>query len=317
MWFKNLQMFRFKEQFALEPEQLNDCLLDYKAKPCGSAQHFTFGWVNPFGKEDDLFVHAANGYFLFAACKEEKVLPSTVVRQALDEKVSEIELQEDRKVSAKQKRNMRDEIEFTLLQQAFTRKQTTFAYIDLKKQLLCIDTSSRNKAEEFTVLLRKSLGRLPVVPVTVNKKVSSLMTEWVRDQKYPSNFEDDSACEMFDPEQEKSVIKCIQQNLTSKEITNHLQSGMKVRKLAMNWYEKLSFVLEDDFSIKRIRFQDMLQEQRKDVHAESKEQQLDADFTIMTLEFSHLLEELFEAFGGLEEVKDDGLDEVLERETAM
>jgi len=305
MWFKNLQMFRFKETFSLEAEQLNDCMVDYKAKPCGSTQQFTFGWVNPFGKENDLYVHAANGYYLFAACKEEKVLPGAVVRQALEEKVAEIETQEDRKLSAKQKRNMRDEIEFTLLKQAFTRKQTTYGYIDLKKQLLCVDTSSRNKAEDVTVLLRKSLGRLAMVPCETNKKIATQLTKWVAEQTCPGNFDVENSCEMIDPEQEKSVIKCIGQDLTSVEITNHLKSGMKISKLALSWDEKLSFVLDDDLALKRIRFMDVLQEQRKDVLAESKEQQLDADFTIMVLEFSHLLEELFQQFGGLAELPED------------
>lgn len=305
MWFKNLQMFRFKEPFQLEAEQLNDCMIDNKAKPCGATQQFTFGWVNPFGKEDDLFIHAANGFYLFAACREEKVLPASVVRQELEEKVSIIEAEEDRKVSAKQKRNMRDEIEFTLMKQAFTRKQITYGYIDLKRQLLCIDTSSHNKAEDVSVLLRKSLGRLPIVPLETNKKVSRCMTTWVSEQSCPGNFDIENNCEMIDPEQEKSVIKCVGQDLGCEEIINHLKSGMMISKLAMSWDEKLSIVLDDTLAVKRISFMDVLQEQRKDINAESKEQQLDADFTIMVLEFGHLLDELFEQLGGLSEMPED------------
>lgn len=313
MWFKNLQLFRFKEPFELDAEQFSQCLADYPAKPCSAGQLFTYGWVNPFKNDQELFVHAAGGYFLFAACREEKVLPAAVVRQALEEKVGEIELQEDRKLSGKQKRNIKEEIEFTLLQQAFTKKQFLYAYIDTHKQLLCVDTSSRNKAEEFTQLLRKAVGRLPIVPVEVKRKAGRVMTSWVLEQNPPGNFELDTTCEMVDPEMENSVIKCIHQNLASKEITSHLQSGMQVSKLALSWSDRLSLVVDESFSIKRLRFLDLLQEQRKDVHAESKEQQIDADFTIMTLEFSHLLDELFEAFGGLVEMKEtDMLEEVME-----
>lgn len=311
MFFKNLTIFRFKEPFSLDPEQFNECLADHPAKGCSAAQRFTFGWVNPFKNDNDLFVHAANGYYLFAACREEKVLPSTVVRQALEEKVSEVEQQEDRKLSAKQKRNMRDEIEFTLLSQAFSKKQVMYAFIDTHKQLLCIDSSSRNKAEEMTQLLRKSVGRLPLIPVETNKKVQRVLTDWVLNQNCPNNFELETSCEMFDPEQENSVIKCIQQNLAAKEIISHIQSGMLVSKLALSWHEKVDFVVDDQLGIKRIRFLDILQEQRKDVHAESKEQQIDADFTIMVHEFSHLLEALFEAFGGLVEIPEEDMVEAV------
>lgn len=302
MWFKNAQLFRFKEPFTMAPEQFNELLEQNEAKPCGKTQQFSFGWVSPFGKGSDVLMHAAGGYYLFAASREEKVLPAAVVRQALDEKVEEIELAEDRKVSAKQKRNMRDELEFTLLQQAFTKKQVMFGYIDTKNQLLCIDTSSRNKAEEFTVLLRKSLGRLPIVPLQVNKNVSTIMSSWVLKGDQPSNFEIDTSCEMHDPEQENSVIKCVQQNLSDADILSHLKSGMKITRLSLIWNNKLSLALDSDFGIKRIRFLDMLQEQRRDVQAESQLQQIDADFTIMTQEFSQLFEGLFEAFGGLAEI---------------
>jgi len=49
-------------------------------------------------------------------------------------------------------------------------------------------------------------------------------------------------------------------------------------------------------SVKGIKFTDVFKEQMEEVDAETKEAQMDADFSIMTAEFTTLLKELFDMF---------------------
>ena len=42
-----------------------------------------------------------------------------------------------------------------------------------------------------------------------------------------------------------SVIRCKNQDLAAAEIVNHLKTGMHVSKLALNWQQRLDFVLDD------------------------------------------------------------------------
>src|SRR5690606_42097514 len=72
----------------------------------------------------------------------------------------------------------------------------------------------------------------------------------------------------------------------------------RVVKLALNWEEKISFVIAEDLTLKRLRFGDVLQEQAQDSGAEDAAARFDADFAILSMELSRLLPQILEAFGG-------------------
>ena len=91
---------------------------------------------------------------MLAARKEEKILPASVIRDALEEQVAQIELEQSRKVSNKEKKQIKDDVTLSLLPKAFTRYQDIFSYIDVTQGWLIIDASSFNKAEELTSYLR-------------------------------------------------------------------------------------------------------------------------------------------------------------------
>lgn len=306
MWFKNMQLFRLVEPFNISAEELNDKLQDDALTPCGRTQLYSFGWTSPFGKNNPVFVHGCNGYLLFSAAKEEKILPAAVVKQALEEKVAEIEAAEGREVTRRQRQSLREEIHFTLLAQAFTRVRTTFAYLDPKNQLLIVDASSRSRAEELTVLLRKAIGSLKLEPIKTQRPLRQVLTNWILNQRYPDQFELADSCEMLDAEKGNGIVKCQQHDLTAKEIASHLRSGKHISWLALRWSEKLSFVLHDDVSIKSIKFLDLIKDARNEVNAETAEQQLDVDFAIMTAEFAQLIQDVFAACGGV--VTEDNTD---------
>ena len=92
MWFKNLLAYRLTQNLDLEPETLEDALSSKKARSCASQELSTYGFVAPFGKgEDAPLVHVSGEFMLICAQKEERILPGSVVRDAVKEKVDAIE----------------------------------------------------------------------------------------------------------------------------------------------------------------------------------------------------------------------------------
>ncbi|MBV1882358.1 MAG: recombination-associated protein RdgC [Pseudomonadales bacterium] len=301
MWFKNIRFYRFSKPFRLNTKTLQDKLATKAFKPCGKQDEFSIGWVSPFGPESTELFHEINGNIMVCAKKQERVLPSAVINEALLEKVETIKIEQDRGVSRKERSDIRDEVIFDLRPRAFTRSHLTYAYLSSEAQILCVDSSSANKADDFTSLLRESLGKLPAIIPNLKHAPSRAMTRWIRNQKTPADFELQDECELRDTRDESSVVRCKGQDLLGDEVQLHLESGKEVVKLALEWKEQISFVLQDDISIKRLKFSDLIMEQADDQGGDDAASKLDADFALMSMEIDRFIPRLLQVLGGEEE----------------
>jgi len=298
MWFKNLTLFRFTEPFTLSAAQIEEKLESSRFRPCGSHDESSFGWSAPLGRGNEQLLHSANGFMMLCAKKEEKVLPASVVTELLQEKILDIETEQARKLSKKERNTLKDELIFELLPRAFSFSRHLYAYIDPKGGWLVVDTSSAKKAEELLSSLRRCLGSLPVVPINTVQKPVATMTEWLINNETPTGITIEDECELLSPEEEGGIVRCKKHDLGLPEIKHHLETGKLVIKLALNWEERISFVLDEHLAVKRVRFLDLVQDQVADTQAESEAERFDVDFAIMTLEFSNFLARLLELFGG-------------------
>ncbi|MEQ1739258.1 MAG: recombination-associated protein RdgC [Methyloglobulus sp.] len=298
MWFKNLSLFRFTEPFTLNADELAEKLETLRFRPCGAHEVASFGWTAPLGKAEQSLVHATNGYMMLCVKKEERVLPTAVVNEMILEKAAEAEEQQGRKLSKKERTRLKDELIFDLLPRAFTFSRKIYAYIDPQGGWLVVDAASSSSAEDLLTLLRKSLGSLPAAPVnTVNNPVT-VMTQWLVSQQTPGSIVIEDECELRSPGEEGSIIRCKRHDLALPEIQNHLDSGKEVIKLAMNWADRLSFVMDKNFSIKRLRFLDLVQDQLKELDVDDDAARFDVDFAIMSAELGLFLPQMIELFGG-------------------
>ena len=299
MWFKNLAIFSLTEDFALTPDELEDKLKQMAFRPCGSHEEFTFGWTSPIGKSSQQLVHSSNGFMMICGKKEERVLPSSVVNEMVQKEIDEKEESQGRKLSKKERTAIKDEVIFALLPRALTFSNKIYAYIDPKGGWLIVDAASANKAEDLLSGLRKCLGSLPAVPINTIGKPINAMTNWLLENDCPGGIAVGDECELKSPDDDGGIVRCRRHDLWSEEITNHLEAGKQVTKLALNWDDRLSFVLDENLSVKRLRFLDLIQDQVADIDTESEAERFDVDFSIMSLELANFIPRLAELFGGV------------------
>ncbi|MGB0712324.1 MAG: recombination-associated protein RdgC, partial [Gammaproteobacteria bacterium] len=233
------------------------------------------------------------------ARREERLLPASVVREEVDERAAAIEAAEGRNVGRKERNQIRDEVEMTLLPRAFTRSQHVFAYIDPAARWLIVDAASRKRAEEITVLLRESLGSFAVVPPVTEQPPLAVMTTWLLEGG-TREFDLGDECELRDESDEGGVIRCRKLAIDDDEILAHVRAGKRVSRLAIHYGERLSCVLGDDLSIKRLKFLDMVQDAAAEVEAEGHAARMDADFVLMAAELAPFLDAVVAGFGGLQ-----------------
>ncbi|WP_339804506.1 recombination-associated protein RdgC [uncultured Marinobacter sp.] len=299
MWFRNARVFRFTKPFDITAEQLETQLQADAFKPCGPQELVRHGWVPPLGKHGQQLVHSAGGYHLVALRKEEKLLPGPVIKELVEEKAEMIEAEQGRKVRRKEKDELKEQVLLEMLPQAFSRNRRSFAYLAPQDGIMVVDAGSAKQAEDLASALRKSLGSLPVRPPVLEQAPAFTFTGWLNESiDLPSAITLGTECELKDPSEDGGVVRCKGMDLMADEIRNHLETGMQVTKLAVTWDDSLSFVLDEEFGIRRLKFGDTLQEKLDDVDADDAAARFDAAFALMTLELARVIPGLLEAMGG-------------------
>ena len=294
-WFKNAIIYQLTKKIDFEniEKQLKEC----EFTPCGSADVSHFGWSAPLVTSENL-AHQANGKILLVAKREEKILPMEVVNRELNKRITALEEKEQRKLKKVERSSLKDDVIATLLPQAFSRIKMTALYIDTLKQLIFVDTASSKTAEDALALLRKSLGSLPVVPLAFNCAPCEVMTRWVTDTA-PDWLILRKEVEIREKE-DLGVIHCKQKDVEDEEIIELVQNGL-ISKLALEWENNLKFILVEDGTLKRLKFDDNIIEKNDDIVKEDVTARFNADFVLMVNVLGKTVDSLIKEFGGIKE----------------
>lgn len=301
MWFKNIRIYTLKEDITINPQQMETGLGSFAFSHCTSMEIESQGFVPPLGNKATSLVHECDGKYLFCARFEKKLLPASVIKDEILEKIEEFTDTNGRAPKGKEKAELKDAVMLHLLPLAFATHKDVYAWIDLKEKLVITNTSSAKQAEATLSLLRKALGSLPLKPLDVNEGVSSSLTKWLLDNAVPSSFELGERISMYSPSNEKKIVNAKSDNLMEDEILQHLRQGKLVSKIALKYDGVMSFVLDEDLSVKSIKLDDEFISGKYDDQSEDLDEtsRLSADYFIQLDLFSRLVSYLIKQFGGI------------------
>ncbi|MGY8525838.1 recombination-associated protein RdgC [Paracidovorax citrulli] len=295
MWFKNLQLHRFSAPWNKSADEIEDALARHAFQGGTSLEMQSQGWAPP--RENGALVHRVGKQLLLAMRAEKKLLPSTVVTQFAKARALELEEQQGFKPGRKQMRELKEQITEELLPRAFSICRDTRVWIDPERGWLAIDAASAAKADEVRGLLFKSLDPLPLTNLQVNQSPVAAMTGWLADDEAPAGFTVDQEIELQSGAQTKATVRYVRHPLEPEELRRHITGGKRCTRLAMTWNDRVSFVLTDNLTIKKVAPLDVVREQI-DGTTQDDDERFDADFTLMAGELSALLEDLTAALGG-------------------
>lgn len=228
--------------------------------------------------------------------REAKIIPPAYIREMTAKRIEQIQNAEGRPLKNAEKRVIKDDVIITLIPRAFTRIVTTSIWVEAENGRIWVDSSSSKRAEDCLALLRKTLGSLPVVPLTMESPVELTLTEWLRAGGAPRSFTFGEAAEMKSLLDDGGIVRCKKVELESDEIKTHLEAGKLVTKLALDYIDRVSFVVTDSATLTHLKFTDELHEQNGDVEEDMP--RYDADMVLMTAELSALLKALVTSLGG-------------------
>jgi len=297
MFFRNLTLFRFAENLPRSLRKLPEALDGHRLRPCGPMELATRGFVSPFGRDSDELAHQIGAFVLTTIGGEDRLLPSVVVNEELGARIRKIAEKQGRRVGARERKQLKEEVISELMPRAFIRPSRLSAYLDVEQGWLVIDTASRKAAEEAVDQFRTALGRFPAVPAAPEESPKTVMTDWLIRGKLPPGLSLADECELRDPAEAGAVVRCRRQDLESDEVREHLKSGKQVFQLGLIFDERVGFVLGEDLVVRKLRFLDGVLDELGEDAAESAKAELDARFALMSLELRRLLDKLHEWFG--------------------
>lgn len=300
---KNLIVFRMSRD--IDFSKLEEQAAHFKFTPCGSQDMAKSGWISPMGDEFESLTHQTSGIILLCVKSEKKNIPSSLIKEKLDEKVTKLETEQKRKLKRTEVASLKDEILQTLLPVTLPKTTRTFIWADTQAGLIIVDAASARRAEDVTALLRKTIGALPLVPLTMEKPIELTVTEWVRSGNLPAGLTLGTDATLKAILEDGGTVTARNQDLICDEIANHIEAGKVVVKVALGWQERISFVLKDDFTIGRVRFSETLKEQNDDIDREDFAQRFDADFVLYSGELMSVINTLITGLGGEAERKVD------------
>lgn len=283
-WYKSLSIFALASDFNFDFESFEKGVKENPLRNCNSSNEYTFGFV-PHVMGSEMLVHKVEHCIAVKAAKEVRVVNSTVLNQLLAKKVTEIEAKECRKVGRKEKADYKDELLHSMRATANTKQDFIECYIDLKARILVINATNDGMIELLhKALMEANQGSFPIVPLAPGSSPSLVMTEWLLKNSIPGAMETGDYVKVYDNSEDNPSIEFKKLEPLSDDVTRHLGQGMGVQALKLRYYDRMTFVLNDRLTITKLKFDDVLKEQAFNDSEGGAASDMDATFSIMTLQ---------------------------------
>lgn len=298
-WFKHAQLYRLLDDDILPLADLQQHLQQFAYRRLGDNEARRLSFGAPAGRGYQTLAHEVQGHRLMTVIRQERLLPTAVIKEELDDRVADTERQQGRPLGRREKQALKEQITEQLLPQAFVRTRRIELSVDTKRRLIVINAASAKLAEEVLDLLREALGSLKVVTVSVKTPANRTMTNWLKDETTRPSWMLVGEQAVLKARGDDSVVTARQTDLSGDEVRNMLDCSRSVSQLALTIEGVMSLVLNEDLTLKGIRFSDEVLEES---HATEDDGdailRLETDFAIMAEALTQGVEKLMQGLGG-------------------
>src|SRR3984893_5195379 len=295
MWFKNLSLYRLPADSNVSGAELEEKLAHRTLQPCSPLEMLSRGWVAP--SSTGRMQHTVNQQHLIALGVDQKLLPSSIIRQEAQKRAEVLADSQGFPVGRRQMRDLKMRVTEELRARALTRRRMTRAWIDPVNGWFVVDAGSAGKAEEVVEALRDLLGSFAVQFVETQRTPHTSMAAWLTHGDAPAPFGIDQDLELQTADPNKATVRYVRHALDGKEIKTHLAGGKYPTRMGLTWDGRISFVLTAKLQIKRVEFLEMTKD-TADGGEVDKDEQFDIDFAVMAGELAKMLDDLVQVLGG-------------------
>ena len=298
--FKNALIYRIENWQPPPLPEIENRLGAARFVECGASQPESAGWVAPRGDKHGALIESVGGQWILKLCSETKAVPGGVVKAEVQARLDKIEQDTGRRPKGKIVKELKEEIVHALLPRAFPKRSDTLVWVDAKAGLVLVGAGSAKKADAVVTRLLDLLGgslKLGLLQTALSP--ATAMATWLREKDAPAGFSIDRECELKQPDREKAAVRYARHTLDIDEVGEHIKAGKLPTQLALSWAGRVSFVLTEALTLKKIKLLDVVLEGA--ASAAKEEGGFDADVALTTGELKLLLPDLLLALGGVQQ----------------
>ena len=295
--FKSVWVYGVASGWPESIEVVEAALQRMPFEPCGASQDKAVGWVPPRGETHGPLIESVNGQWMLRFKVEVRQVPSSVIKRRVDEMAAQIEATTGRKPGKKEKRDLKEDAVAALLPQAFPREQSIWVWLDTTHRRMVLDSTSAARADDIITALVKVLDGFSVEPLNTATSPAVAMATWLTEQEAPAGFAIGKECELKSADESQAVVRYARHPLLTDEVKAHLAQGKQPTRLALEWDDRVSFVLSDNLQLKKLAFDDKVLEQAKAQGQRADD--FDGNVLMATAELGPLIGDLIDALDGL------------------
>jgi len=299
MWFRNLRLYRLPAAGSIAVEALVEAMARFATRDMGGQEAKHLGWAPPAGRKSEILVHAIQGQFLLTMQRQERILPSSVVKEEVEARCEEIEAVRGGPVPRAEKMSIKEQVYEEFLPRAFVRSHRVDVWWDMAGGMIAVNTPSAKRAEEALDLLRATLGSLKVVPVATHSLPMRVMTHWLQDPSLrPSWLEVGDSVQLRE-QGDDGKVTAKHVDLDTDDMQRLLESGRQAAQLSITLDERVSLTLTDDLTLKGLRFSDaLLDEASQADDGDDAIIRMETDFILMANALRDVIKLLLVGLGG-------------------
>jgi recombination associated protein RdgC len=292
--FKNAVVYQLGKLQADSADSLARLLETMTFQDPSSIQMSSEGWRAPH--KGGGLVHSIGGQYLMEFAIAKKLLTAAAINEVVEARAEELEDQQGFPPGRKQRKELKEQVIDELLPKAFTVTKKIQVWIDPINGWVAVDTSSTSKAEAVIAAFYKCIPNFPIKSLRTMLPPSAAMTDWLARDEAPEGFTVDQEAELRSPGEGKATVKFLRHTLDVADMRKHIEEGKQCIRLALTWADKISFILTDALTIKRLALLEVLKE-GGEIGNDGTER-ADSDFALMTGELNKLFGSVIGALGG-------------------
>lgn len=300
--FKNAFVYRIEHWNPPTLREMEERLARSRFLECGATQPESAGWVAPRGKPEAPLAESVGGQVVFKLCTETKAVPGSAVKAAVNAELDKIEKDTGRRPKGKRAKEVKESVIHALLPRAFPKRSDTVVWLDPKAQLVWVGAGTVKKADAVVTRLVELLGGgLKLALLQTQLSPATAMAQWLTDRQAPAGFTLDRECELKQPDSEKATVRYARHTLDIDEVGSHISQGKLPTRLALTWSGRVSFMLTEALTLKKIELLDVVLENAPQKAGQDDDGSFDADVALATGELRLMIPDLINALGGFQE----------------